>query len=124
MAALGQLYLAGGEVKYLAAAERVFGWAEACRPGSFKDLTAAKVGWGAAVLYAATGMDRYAERARTVSGMLIDTQTPEGAWLRRPAVTQLAGQDVATLLDTSLERVCWIIEIARNLSVTRELPDA
>ena len=63
MVALGQLYLAAGGTKYLAAAEQVFGWAEACTPGAFEDLTAAKVGWGAAVLYAATGMDRYAERA-------------------------------------------------------------
>ncbi len=123
MAALGQLYLAGGEVKYLAAAERVFGWAEACRPGSFKDLTAAKVGWGAAVLYAATGSAVFADCARAVGTMLRDTQLAEGVWLRRPAVTQLAGQDTVTLLDTSLERVCWLLEIARYVSVPENRPN-
>ena len=115
MAALGQLYLASGEERYLKAGRTVFGWAEACAPGSFEDLTAAKAGWGASVLYAATGERVFAEAAAAVGDMLVRTQLPEGVWLRRPSVSQLAGQPAAVLLGTSLERVCWLMEMARNL---------
>lgn len=116
MAALGQLYLASGEERYQVGARTVFGWTEACAPGAFEDLTAAKVGWGASVIYAATGEERFAAAARTVADMLVRTQTVEGVWLRRPAVTEMAGQSVAASLSTSLERVCWLLEIARNLA--------
>ncbi len=116
MAALGQLYLASGEERYLEAGRTVFGWAETCAPGSFEDLTAAKVGWGASVLYAATGEREFAEAATRVGDMLARTQLPEGVWLRRPSVSQLAGQPTAVLLGTSLERVCWLLEMARNLA--------
>ena len=122
MAALGQLYIATGEGNYLRSARRVFDWALACHPGSFADLTAAKVGWGAAVLFAATGEEQFALRASYVSHVLCVTRLAEGVWLRRPAVTRLADQDVATSLDTTLERICWLIEIARNLQVPA--PDA
>ncbi len=116
MAALGQLYLTSGEERYLKAGRTVFGWAEACAPGAFEDLTAAKVGWGASVLYAATRESEFAAAAGRVGEMLVQTQSPEGAWLRRPAVSELTEQPVAVSLGTSLERVCWLMEIARNLA--------
>jgi hypothetical protein len=116
MAALGQLYLASGEERYLKAGRTVFGCAEACAPGSFEDLTAAKVGWGASVLYAATRERDFAEAAARVGDMLVRTQLPEGVWLRRPAVSEAAGQPAGVLLGTSLERVCWLMEMARNLA--------
>ncbi len=115
MAALGQLFAATGERRYLESARRVFNWTLACHPGSFADLTAAKVGWGCSVLYAATGEEEFAVRARYVSHVLCATRLPEGVWLRRPTIMRLADQDLVTSLDTSLERVCWLIEIARNL---------
>jgi hypothetical protein len=117
MAALGQLYLASGENHYLQSARRVFGWVLDCHPGSFADLTAAKVGWGASVMYAATREEQFAVRSRYVSHVLCATRLPEGVWLRRPAVTKLADQDVATSLDTTLERVCWLIEMTRNVQL-------
>ena len=119
MAALGQLFAATGQEKYLAAARRIFEWTLACHPGSFADLTAAKVGWGCSVLFAVTGEEEFAVRARYVSHVLCVTQLPQGIWLRRPAVMRLADQDLVASLDTSLERVCWLIEIARNLQVRR-----
>ena len=108
--------MATAEGRYLKSARRVFDWALACHPGAFADLTAAKVGWGASVLYAATGQEPFAVRARYVAHVLCATRLPEGAWLRRPSVTRLEDQDLATSLDTTLERVCWLIEIARNLA--------
>ncbi len=117
LSALGQLYMATGEDRYLRSAREVYGWALACHPGSFADLTAAKVGWGSSVIFAATGEEQFAVRARYVSHVLCATRLPEGVWLRRPAVTRLNDQDVATSLDTTLERVCWLIEIARNLQL-------
>ena len=116
MAALGQLYVASGEGRYLEAARTVFGWAEACEPGAFEDLTAAKVGWGSSVLYAATGEEEFARAAARVGDMLVRTQLPEGVWLRRPAVSKLADQPLAGSLGTSLERVCWLMEMTRNLA--------
>lgn len=124
MSALGQLYIATGEDRYLRSARRVFGWAVDCHPGAFADLTAAKVGWGASVLFAATGEEQFAVRARYVSHVLCVTRLAEGVWLRRPAVTRLADQDVATSLDTTLERICWLIEMARNLQARKAVPAA
>ena len=117
MAALGQLYLASGKGRYLEAGRTVFGWAEACEPGAFEDLTAAKVGWGSSVLYVATGEKKFAEAAARVGEMLVRTQLPEGVWLRRPAVSELADQPLAGSLGTSLERVCWLMEMTRNLAI-------
>lgn len=119
MAALGQLFVATGEDRYLRSGRRVFDWALECHPGAFADLTAAKVGWGASVMFAATREEQFAVRARYVSHVLCVTRLPEGVWLRRPAVTRLADQDVPTSLDTTLERVCWLIEMARNLQVPK-----
>ncbi len=116
MAALGQLYSVTGKKSHLEAATTVFEWAKQCQPGSFADLTAAKVGWGASVLYAVTGGERFAKAASQVGAMLVETRDPGGYWLRRPMVVRLEDQDVATTLDTSLERVCWLSEIARNLA--------
>ena len=124
MSALGQLHIATGEDRYLRSARRVFGWALDCHPGAFADLTSAKVGWGSSVMFAATGEEEFATRARYVSHVLCVTRLAEGVWLRRPAVTRLSDQDVATSLDTTLERVCWLIEIARNLSVPKADPAA
>lgn len=122
MSALGQLYIATGEDRYQRSARRVFGWALDCHPGAFADLTAAKVGWGASVMFAATQEEQYAVRARYVSHVLCATRLPEGVWLRRPVITRLADQDVPTSLDTTLERICWLIEMARNLQRPKAAP--
>ena len=115
MAALGYLHRATGDARYMEGADTVFEAAMKCRPGSLGDLTSAKVGWGSAVLYGLTGDDRHADAARTVADMLVATQEPSGVWLRRPEITRNEDQPLATSLDTSLERVCWLYEIARYL---------
>ena len=115
IAALGYLYRATGDARYLEGADTVFDAAMSCRPGSLGDLTSAKVGWGSAVLYSLTGDGRHADAARRVAEMLVATQEPNGVWLRRPEITRFEDQPLATSLDTSLERVCWLYEIARYL---------
>ena len=92
IAALGYLYRATGDARYLEGADTVFDAAMSCRPGSLGDLTSAKVGWGSAVLYSLTGDGRHADAARRVAEMLVATQEPNGVWLRRPEITRFEDQ--------------------------------
>ena len=116
MAALGHLYLATGDDRFLKGGLTLFQWVQKCLPWAFEALTAAKVGWGASVLYRCTGDARLAEAARSVGNMLLQTQEPNGAWLRRPQYASYDEQPIDRSLDTSLERVCWLYEIARALT--------
>ncbi len=116
MAALGHLYLATGEDRFLEGGLTLFRWAQKCRPWAFEALTAAKVGWGASVLYRCTGDVRLAQASRKVGSMLLQTQEANGVWLRRPEYSSYDEQPIDRSLDTSLERVCWLYEIARALS--------
>jgi hypothetical protein len=115
MAALGKLYLATGERKWLAAAQKIFDLTEKCSPDVYQSLTSAKVGWGASVLYRITGEKRFEKTTLHVGNYLLDTQTDEGVWIRRPQFESVNDQPIPNSLDTTLERCLWLFEMARGL---------
>jgi len=115
MAALGNLYAATGDKQWLDAAERVFQLTKKCDPEVYHHLTSAKVGWGASVLYGITGEKQYQEVLLQVADMLVETQTEEGAWLRRPDFETIEGHPVPPLLDTTLERCIWLYVYVKEL---------
>ena len=116
MAALARLSQITQDSSFLTTCDILFDWANKCAPGAFNDLTAAKVGWGCSELFAATGQLKFKISAEQVATMLIDTQTPVGGWLRRPTISKIEDQPIHVTLDTTLERVCWLLHIARNLT--------
>lgn len=116
MAALARLSQITQDSSFLTTCDILFDWANKCAPGAFNDLTAAKVGWGCSELFAATGQLKFKISAEQVATMLIDTQTPDGVWLRRPTISKIEDQPIHVTLDTTLERVCWLLHIARNLT--------
>ena len=115
MASLGKLYLATGEKKWLEAAQRTFELTEKCSPEVYQSLTSAKVGWGASVLYRVTGEKRFKEIISHVGSYLLNTQTEEGVWIRRPQFNSIKDQPIPNSLDTTLERCLWLFEMARSL---------
>ena len=116
MAALSLLYKATSEQRFLDAAEEYFALACRCEPWSFEALTAAKVGWGSALLFECTNKKEHLTKAIQVGDMLTKTQTENGWWIRQPAYDSFEGQPLENSLDTSLERACWLLEIVRAIS--------
>ena len=64
-------------------------------------------------MYAVTGEERYRALAARVGRWLLEVQTPEGPWIRRPRYSTLAEQPLAVSLDTTLERGFFMLELAR-----------
>ncbi len=116
LAAFATLHLAGGEARWLDAADRLCRLVDRCRPAALHALTSAKIGWGASLLWSITGDLRYRDIALEVGDDVVAQQTPDGVWLRTPQYASVGDQPVPTSLDTSIERACWLYEIARNLS--------
>jgi rhamnogalacturonyl hydrolase YesR len=115
MAALGKLYLSTGERKWLEFAIRIFDLAKRCSPEVYQSLTSAKVGWGASVIYRITGEKRFEDITLQVGKFLLDTQTEEGIWIRRPQYNSIKDQPMPNSLDTTLERCLWLYEMARGV---------
>ncbi|MHB1134391.1 MAG: prenyltransferase/squalene oxidase repeat-containing protein [Chloroflexota bacterium] len=116
MAALGRLYAATSERRWLDTAEKVFRLTTISHPDVYRALTSAKVGWGAAVLYQLTGEKRFAEVASGIADYVVEEQTREGLWLRKPQYQSVAQQPFVPSLDTTLERCLWLREIARAIA--------
>ena len=116
LAAFATLHLAGGETRWLNAADDLLHLVERGRPAALHALTSAKIGWGASLLWSITGDQRYRDIALEVGDDVVGRQTPDGVWLRTPQYASAEEQPVWTSLDTSIERACWLYEIARNLS--------
>jgi hypothetical protein len=116
MAALGYLYLATDESRWLDAAERVFELTKQCRPEVYTLLTSAKIGWGCSVLYRSTGKQVYADTMVTVADHVVTTQEKAGGWVRYPLFPDWEGQPPVLGVDVSLERTVWLNFIAASLA--------
>ena len=113
LVAFSQLLAATGESIWRIGAERVYELIARCNPEIYEHITNGKMGWGGALLYAATGEERYRELASRVGRWLVEVQTPEGPWIRRPRYSSLSEQPLAVSLDTTLERGFFMLELAR-----------
>lgn len=115
MSALGKLFLATGDTRWLEFAIRIFDLANKCSPDVYQTLTSAKIGWGASVLYRITGENRFKDVTLQVANFLMDTQTSEGIWIRKPQFNSINDQPIPQSLDTTLERCLWLYEMARGI---------
>jgi hypothetical protein len=81
MAALSEMYVATGEAGYLGAARRLFEFTDRLNPLGLRWPSYCKIGWGAAKLYAATGLPEHRALAANVSeATFMAAQMPKGCW--------------------------------------------
>jgi len=113
----GKLYMVTRDSEWLDHAEGVYDWISRCNPNVFANITSGKVAWGASIVYLASRRPQYAELAERVGRWFLEVQTVEGAWVRVPQYTSLAGQPMPVSLDTTLERSFFMHEIAKAMAV-------
>lgn len=111
-----QLFQATGEPRWLDAAERIGGWLGRCDSDLTRHITNGKVGWGAADMYAVTGDVRWRKLALDIATWLIEVQGDDGIWVRRPQFASSAAQPLPVSLDTSIERMYYMLEIPRAIA--------
>lgn len=120
--ALGLLKLATGDALWLDAAQRIGQWLARCHDDQATQITNAKLGWGAAQMFAATADETWADLACRITRQLLATQGVDGVWLR-PQFVSAAQQPLPVSLDTSVERMVYLFEIPRLLAAGgRPLP--
>lgn len=111
-----QLFQATGEQRWLDTAERIHGWLRRCDADLTRHITNGKVGWGAAEMYAVTGDPDWRKLALDIADWLIEVQASDGVWVRRPQFESSAQQPLPVSLDTSIERMFYMLEIPRAIA--------
>lgn len=99
---------------WLAPATRILAWLERCHPDSVANITCAKLSWGAAEMFAATGDNAWREIAAKSIGYVATSQSPDGIWVR-PDYPWWFPQPLLVTLDTSVERMFYLLEVPRSL---------
>lgn len=113
---LARLYLATGNAGWLQLAEKYIAFAWRCPAEMFTSARCGKVGWGAALLYQATGGERYRELALRVANFLVESQLPDGRWTFSAEGWPARHAEV----DVTAEFVALLDEIIQGLSSRAE----
>ena len=116
MLVFADLYALTGDGKWLAAAEKLYGTVMKCHDEIYSVITNRKAAWGAAQLYAVTGDAKYAQLSLDIWQWTMDTQTPEGLWLRHPEYPSIEDQPLELTVDAAVESGLYMFELARSLS--------
>ena len=106
LAVLALLHRATGDPELLTAARGYFDFAAGCK-GVQEFFFSHKVGWGAGLLYAITGEERYAQFAAGVCDHLVRMQAGDGRWL--------ADMTPVFSFDQTAECAIWLREISALL---------
>ena len=111
MALLAHLYAATSKKRYLEAADRFFEFTRRCREDVYCVPPSGKIGWGASLMYALTGDDKYRQVACTVADYLVESQDECGRWGldMPPSVPEHVYQDITA------EFVAWLTEIRQHI---------
>ena len=116
MLVFADLYALTGDDKWLTAAEKLYDLVTNCHDEIYSVITNRKAAWGAAQLYAVTGDVKYAQLSLDIWQWTMDTQTPEGLWLRHPEYSSLEEQPLEYTVDAAVESGLYMFELARSLS--------
>ena len=105
---LTKLSLATGEPQHLDLAGKYLELAFACTDGMYETAQVGKVGWGAALLFGATGDERVRELALRVGDALLKQQNDDGSWFNTggysiDAVTDEVTAEFVSLLDEMVQ---------------------
>jgi len=116
MLVFADLYALTNESRWLTAAEKLCDLVTKCHDEVYSVITNRKVAWGAAQLYALTGDAKYAQLSLDIWQWTMDTQTPEGLWLRHPEYSSLEEQPLEYTVDAAVESGLYMFELAHSLS--------
>lgn len=116
MLVFADLYALTGDGKWLTAAEKLYDTVMKCNDEIYSVITNRKAAWGAAQLYSVTGDAKYAQLSLHIWQWTMDTQTPEGLWLRHPEYSSLEEQPLEFTVDAAVESGLYMFELARSLS--------
>lgn len=111
-----RLYRATGDSSWLSSADRIGGWLQRAHPSLDTNITNAKVAWGAAEMYGATGQREWFDLARRIGDWVASQQDDNGVWVRRPQFASAREQPLPVSLDTSIERMFYMLDIQRALA--------
>lgn len=112
-----RLFRATGDRGWLDSAEHLHGWILRAHPSLYANVTNAKVAWGAAEMYGATGQQEWLDLSRKIGEWVIAQQDDSGVWVRRPQYSDATEQPLPVSLDTSIERMYYMVDIPRALSL-------
>ena len=116
MLVFSDLYALTADDKWLTAAEKLYDTVMKCHDEIYSVITNRKAAWGAAQLYSVTGDSKYAQLSLDIWQWTMDTQTPEGLWLRHPEYSSLEEQPLEFTVDAAVESGLYMFELARSLS--------
>jgi hypothetical protein len=109
---LVRLSYATGERKYLAGAHEYAEFADLCAEDRYATLPSAWFGWGAALLYQASGNANYQRIAASVADFLCEKQLESGTW-GDPAL--VSPQEVHIIVDSTAELAILLCEMVEGL---------
>lgn len=117
--AFARLYRATGDESWLLTAQRLRTWLSRSHPSMYSTVTNGKLAWGAAEMYGVTGDPEWFELADRIGGWMVAQQGADGVWVRKPAFSSSADQPIAVSLDTSIERMFYMVDIPRAVGLRR-----
>jgi hypothetical protein len=110
-------FLNTGDAGFLDSAEHIHGWLMRADESLYTNVVNGKVAWGAAEMHGVTGLAHWRDLALRIGQWLLEQQGEDGIWVRRPQFATSAEQPTAVSLDTSLERMFYMVDIPRALAL-------
>jgi len=112
-----RLFRATRDQAWIDSAQRIRVWLDRAHESLYTNITNGKVAWGAAEMYGATGDASWRELALRIGGWICSEQDASGVWVRRPQFESQEQQPLPISLDTSIERMFYMIDIQRALAL-------
>lgn len=109
---LVRLWYATGEKRYLQTAHEYAEFGDLCADDRYTTLPSAWFGWGAALLYQATGNANYQRIASKVADFLTQSQLDSGTW-GDPAI--VSPEDQHIIVDSTAELAILLCETVEGL---------
>lgn len=113
-----RLYRLTGDHNWIESAKLVHGWLSRAHESLYTNITNGKVAWGAAEMFSVTQDGSWRELALRIGDWVCSEQDASGVWVRRPQFDSVAQQPLPISLDTSIERMFYMIDIQRALSLS------
>lgn len=117
--AFAQLFQVTRQPRWLVPPQRILCWLERSHSDAMSRITSAKLAWGAAHMFNATGDERWATVAQDAAEHIVKTQSANGIW-KRPDLPAVLRQPMVVTVDTALERMFYLCEIPNLLDGNAE----
>ena len=112
-----RLFRATGDDAWIESAQKIRGWIERAHDSLYTNITNGKMAWGAAEMYGVTADPFWRDLAVRIGDWVCSEQESSGIWVRRPQFSSADQQPLAISLDTSIERMFYMIDIQRALAL-------